>query len=71
MEEYDILDIVKIMKAANEFSLQELLNHFHSFLIENKSTNFSLIYQTSFENNTFLKLQNCTTEMCADVADVT
>jgi len=68
LEEYDILDIVKILKAASEFSLQELINHLQSFLIENKTNwleqNFSLIYQTSFENDSFLKLQ----EFCSNVA---
>ena len=58
MEEYDILDIVKNLKAASEFSLQELINHLQSFLIENKTNwleqNFSLIYQTSFENDSFV-----------------
>jgi hypothetical protein len=27
LEEYDTLDIVKILKVADEFSLQELINH--------------------------------------------
>ena len=51
MEEYDILDLVKILEAANEFSLQEFIDYLQSFLIENKSDwmeqNFTLIYQTS------------------------
>ena len=37
LEEYDTLDIVKILVAANELSLQELIAHLQSFLIENKA----------------------------------
>jgi len=37
LEEYDILDLVKILEAANEFSLQEFIDYLQSFLIENKS----------------------------------
>ena len=61
MEEYDISDIIKILIAANELGLQELIPYLESFLIENKKhwieQNFDLIYQTSFENDSFLKLQ--------------
>ncbi|GBC27063.2 carbohydrate-binding module family 13 protein [Rhizophagus irregularis DAOM 181602=DAOM 197198] len=65
--EYDILDIIKILVAANELSLQELIPHIQSFLIENNENwieqNFNLVYQTSFENNTFLDLQKFCTEL--------
>ena len=61
------MDIIKILKASNEFSLQELIDHSQSFLIENKTNwleqNFSLVYQTSFEHNSFSKLR----EFCTDV----
>ncbi|GBB99756.1 hypothetical protein RclHR1_03620005 [Rhizophagus clarus] len=61
LEKYDELDIVKILVAARELSLQELVVHIQSFLIKNKTNwmelNFNLIYQTSFENNSFLELQ--------------
>ena len=67
MEEYDTFNIVKMLKAANELSLQELVNHLQIFLIENKTNwldqNFSLLHQTSFEHDSFLKLQ----EFCNDV----
>ncbi|PKK77570.1 BTB-domain-containing protein, partial [Rhizophagus irregularis] len=50
LEEYDTLDIVKILVAANELSLQELITRLQSFLITNKmdwmEQNFNLIYQT-------------------------
>jgi hypothetical protein len=57
------LDIVKILVAANELSLQELIVCLQFFLIENKAKwveqNFNLIYQISFENDSFLELQKC------------
>ncbi|PKK59940.1 hypothetical protein RhiirC2_271365 [Rhizophagus irregularis] len=53
--------------AASELSLQELIPHLQSFLINNKASwmeqNFSLIYQTSFENDSFLELQKFCTEL--------
>ncbi|CAB4427794.1 unnamed protein product [Rhizophagus irregularis] len=67
LEECDTLDIIKILMAASELSLQELIPHLQSFLINNKASwmeqNFSLIYQTSFENDSFLKLQKFCTEL--------
>ena len=67
MEEYDTLDIFKILVAANELSLHELIPYLESFLIKNKTNwmeqNFNLIYQLSFENGSFLKLQ----EYCTDL----
>ncbi|PKC64944.1 hypothetical protein RhiirA1_536711 [Rhizophagus irregularis] len=65
--EYDTLDIIKILVAANELSLQELIPYLQSFLIENKENwieqNFNLVYQTSFENDSFLDLQKFCTEL--------
>ncbi|GES83726.1 carbohydrate-binding module family 13 protein [Rhizophagus clarus] len=67
LEEYDDLDIFNILVAANELSLQELIPHLQSFLIENKMNwmkqNFNLVYQTSFKNNSFLELQKFCTEL--------
>src|SRR3954452_20041075 len=67
LEEYDTSDIINILITASELSLQELVTHLQSFLIENKADwmkqNFNLIYQTSFENETFLTLQ----EYCTDI----
>src|SRR3984957_19619344 len=61
LEEYDVSDIIKILVVANELSLQELIPYLESFLIESKTNwieqNFDLIYQTCFENNSFLELQ--------------
>ncbi|GES83893.1 kinase-like domain-containing protein [Rhizophagus clarus] len=62
LEEYDTADIIKILIASSELNLQELITHLQSFLIENKKNwmeqNFNLVYKTSFEDNSFLKLQN-------------
>ncbi|GBB84338.1 hypothetical protein RclHR1_10960007 [Rhizophagus clarus] len=73
LEEYDTLDIVKILVAANELCLQELVTHLQSFLIKNKTNwieqNFNLIYQTSFENNFFLELQKYCTNLISEYPD--
>ncbi|RIA84983.1 hypothetical protein C1645_879610 [Glomus cerebriforme] len=67
LKEHDTLDIVKILVASSKLGLQELIDHLQSFLIENKTNwmeqNYNLIYQTSFEHDSFLKLQNFCTEL--------
>ncbi|CAB4437659.1 unnamed protein product [Rhizophagus irregularis] len=67
LEDYDATDIIKILIAASELSLQELILHLQSFLIKHKVNwmiqNFSLIYQTSFRNNSFLELQKFCMEL--------
>jgi hypothetical protein len=59
--------------ASSELNLQELITHLQLFLIENKkdwiNQNFNLIYRTSFENNSFLKLQNFCTELMSKVPE--
>ncbi|GES96415.1 BTB/POZ protein [Rhizophagus clarus] len=69
LEDYDNLDIIKILIASNELNLQELVTYIQSFMIKNKADwmeqNFNLIYQTSFENKSFLELQGyCIDLMC-------
>ncbi|UZO02678.1 uncharacterized protein OCT59_021157 [Rhizophagus irregularis] len=67
LEEYDISDIIKILVIANELNLQELIPYIESFLIKNRTNwleqNFELIYQTSFENDSFLELQKYCTDL--------
>jgi hypothetical protein len=67
LEKYDTLDIIKILIAASELSLQELIIYIQTFLIKNNANwmeqNFSLIYQTSFANNSFIELQ----KFCAEL----
>ncbi len=67
MEEYDDSDIIKILLAANKLNIHELIPYLESFLIENKKNwmeqHFELMYQTSFKNNSFSKLQ----KYCTDI----
>jgi hypothetical protein len=67
LEEYDISDIIKILVAGSKLGLQELIIYLQSFLIETQANwielNFDLIYKTSFENDSFLELQ----EFCTDL----
>ncbi|GBC27383.2 BTB/POZ protein [Rhizophagus irregularis DAOM 181602=DAOM 197198] len=67
LKEYDVSDIIKILIVANELNLQEIVTYLQSFLIVNKKNwmeqNFNLIYKTSFENESLLKLQNFCTEL--------
>ncbi|EXX52050.1 uncharacterized protein OCT59_021106 [Rhizophagus irregularis] len=73
LEEYDTSYVVKILVAASELSLQELIPHLQSFLIKNKTKwieqNFNSIYQTSFENDSFLDLQKFCTELISKQPD--
>src|ERR1043165_5001650 len=67
LEAYDTLDIIKILEAANELSLQELVIYLQDYLIENKTNwmekNFNFINQTSFEHDSFLELQKFCTDL--------
>ena len=73
MKEYDTLDIIKILIAASELSLQELITYLQYFLIENKENwmkrDFNLIYKTSFENDSFLELQKFCTDLMSKEPD--
>ena len=73
LEEYDISDIIKILVAANELSLQELTNYLQIFLIENKANlmeqNFNLICQTSYENDSFMELQKYCNDLISKEPD--
>src|SRR5437763_12916583 len=73
LEEYDTSDIIKILIAASELSLQELVTYLQSFLIENKANwmeqNFNQIYQTSFKNDSFLILQKYCTDLMSKEPD--
>ncbi|CAB4440696.1 unnamed protein product [Rhizophagus irregularis] len=67
LNEYDNSDIIQILIAANELSLQDLIPYLQSFLIENKANwmeqNFNMIYQTSFKNDSFSDLQKYCTDL--------
>ncbi|EXX75444.1 hypothetical protein RirG_041770 [Rhizophagus irregularis DAOM 197198w] len=61
LKEHDTSNIIKLLVAANELNLQELITFIQSFLIENEMNwmeqHFNLIYRVSFENDYFLRLQ--------------
>ncbi|GBC26866.2 carbohydrate-binding module family 13 protein [Rhizophagus irregularis DAOM 181602=DAOM 197198] len=67
IEKYDTSDIIKILFAANELNLQELVETLQLSVIENNANwieqNFDFIYQTSIENNSFLELQKYCTDL--------
>ncbi|RGB24362.1 hypothetical protein C1646_773207 [Rhizophagus diaphanus] len=69
----DTLDIIKILAVAGELNLHELINYLQSFLIQNKTQwieqNFNLVYQASFENDSFLKLQKYCTNLISKSPD--
>ncbi|RIA82893.1 hypothetical protein C1645_834628 [Glomus cerebriforme] len=73
LKEYDTSDIIKMLVAASELNLQDLITYLQFFLIENKTNwlelNFNLIYQTSFENNSFLELQQYCTDLISKEPD--
>ncbi|GES76364.1 BTB/POZ protein [Rhizophagus clarus] len=63
-------DIIKILDSANKLSLQELVTYIQFYLIENETNwfkqNFNLTYQTSFENDSFMELQNYCTDLISN-----
>ncbi|GBB96632.1 hypothetical protein RclHR1_00280024 [Rhizophagus clarus] len=67
LKEYDTSDIVKILIAASELGLQELILHLQSFLINNETNwieqNFNMIYKMSFKIGSFSELQNFCKEL--------
>ena len=67
LEEHDTSDIINVLLAASELGLQELIVDIQSFLVKTKAdwmeSNFNLIYQTSFENDSFLELQKFCTNL--------
>src|SRR5436305_14136824 len=73
LEKCDTSDIIKILTAASSLNLQELIVYTQSFLIKNESAwmeqNFNLIYQTSFENDTFLQLQKYCNDLISKKPD--
>ncbi|GBB93344.1 hypothetical protein RclHR1_02150031 [Rhizophagus clarus] len=73
LKECDTSDIIKLLVAASELNLQELVAHMQSFLIETKANwmeqNFDLIYQTSFKNDSFLDLQKYCNDLVSNEPD--
>ena len=73
MNDYDASDIIKILVATSELGLKELTPHLQSFLIKNNKNwmeqNFEFVYQTSFENDSFLVLQKYCTDLMSKEPD--
>uniref|UniRef100_U9SY21 Kelch-like protein 17 n=1 Tax=Rhizophagus irregularis (strain DAOM 181602 / DAOM 197198 / MUCL 43194) TaxID=747089 RepID=U9SY21_RHIID len=73
LDEYHASDIIKILVTGNELGLQELITYIQSFLVKTKANwmvqNFNLIYQTSFENDSFLELQKFCTNLITKKPD--
>ncbi|RGB37373.1 hypothetical protein C1646_781536, partial [Rhizophagus diaphanus] len=65
--------IIKTLISAGELYLQELIKYLQSFLIKNKSEwmeqNFDIVYNASFENDSFLDLQNYCTDLISKQPD--
>ncbi|GBB84335.1 hypothetical protein RclHR1_10960004 [Rhizophagus clarus] len=70
LKEYEVSDIIKILKAASELNLEELINYLQTFLIENETNwveqSFNIIYQMSFEYNCLSNLQKFCTELTSN-----
>ncbi|RIA82957.1 BTB/POZ protein [Glomus cerebriforme] len=72
-EELDTFDVIKVLSAASELYLQELITYLQFFLIENKTDwmeqNFDFVHQTSFENDAFSELQKYCTDLISKEPD--
>ncbi len=66
MNEQDTSDILKVLVAADQLCLQELVDYLQNDLIENKvgwiEQHFELTHQTSFQSIFLLKLQRVCTD---------
>uniref|UniRef100_U9T7A4 TLDc domain-containing protein n=1 Tax=Rhizophagus irregularis (strain DAOM 181602 / DAOM 197198 / MUCL 43194) TaxID=747089 RepID=U9T7A4_RHIID len=64
--EQETLKILNVLVAADQLQLQELVDYLQKYLIENKvelmKQNFGLVYQTSFQSDSLLDLQ----QFCID-----
>ncbi|CAB4412252.1 unnamed protein product [Rhizophagus irregularis] len=69
LNEYDTSDYLKILAAADNLHLQELINYLQKFLIENKSEwivqNFGFTQQIISTSNNLLDLQEFCTKLMA------
>ncbi|RIB28157.1 hypothetical protein C2G38_2239687 [Gigaspora rosea] len=67
LENLEAATIFNLLIALNEFQFTELIDHIQSYLINNNASwlrlKFSRIYQISFENGNFTKLQ----QFCNDI----
>ena len=65
----DTSDILKVLAAADELLLHELVDYLQTYLIENKTDwmeqHFELVHRTSFQSNNLSQLQKYCTEFMA------
>ncbi|GBC22917.2 BTB/POZ protein [Rhizophagus irregularis DAOM 181602=DAOM 197198] len=73
LDEYNVSDIIKILVAAEELGLKELIILLQYYLIENKpewmKLNFNDVYRIIFENNSFSELRNYCNKLISDEPD--
>ncbi|GBC34404.2 hypothetical protein GLOIN_2v1884231 [Rhizophagus irregularis DAOM 181602=DAOM 197198] len=73
LNEHEPLEILKVLTAADELFLQELIDHLQKYLIENKpewiGQHFELTHRTSFQSNSLLELQQFCTSFMAKSPD--
>ncbi|EXX63173.1 hypothetical protein RirG_154780 [Rhizophagus irregularis DAOM 197198w] len=73
LDEENTPDILKVLVAADELILHELVDYLQTYLIENKADwlekHFELIHRTSFQSNNLLELQKFCTEFMAKSPD--
>ncbi|PKC53292.1 POZ domain-containing protein [Rhizophagus irregularis] len=66
LNEHDILNIFKILIAADELLLQELVDYLQNYFIENNiewlEQNFELVHRTTFKSNNLSEIQ----QFCID-----
>jgi len=69
INEYETLDLLKVLVAADGLLLQELVDYLQKYFIENKSEwmeqHFELIHQSSFQSKSLLELQQFCTDFMA------
>ena len=69
MNEQETSDILKVLVAADELLLQEIVDYLQKYLTEYKSEwieqHFELVHQTSFQHNNFLEIQQFCTDLMA------
>ncbi|CAB5179785.1 unnamed protein product [Rhizophagus irregularis] len=69
LNEQEPSETLKVLVAADQILLQELIDYLQTYLIENKSEwmeqYFELIHQTSFQSNSLLALQQYCTNFMA------
>jgi hypothetical protein len=73
LSDLETSDILKILVAADELLLQELISYLQNYLIVNKSEwmeqHFELIHRTSFQSNNLSELQQYCLNIIADLPE--